>query len=300
MNAIDNRVALVCNPAAGRIRRDPAIIGRLASALTARGFEPVIFGTKRPGQATELAAQALDAGIGKIMVCGGDGTVNDAAQALVGAEALLAVWPGGTANILAGELKLPESPEEAAALLASGVSRRLSVGAAVKPGGGWKRYFLLMAGIGLDAAVVDGVDLELKKRAGIGAYVASGLRYLLRMPVMPFSLEFDGRSHEGTFAVIANSARYAVWFNIAPGARIDDDKLNLCLFNSRSRLRYLSYALLSLRGAHTRSPGVTCGEVARVAAAGTGQLVQLDGDVVGRLPMSFESVPNALTIAVAA
>ena len=113
-----------------------------------------------------------------------------------------------------------------------------------------------MAGIGLDATIVNGVDLGLKRLIGAGAYLAAGLGYLARMPVTPFSIDLNGRRHENTFTVISNAASYAVCFTPFQ-AKMDDDKLDVCVFNSRSRLAYLTYAFLNMaRGLHTRISNV--------------------------------------------
>jgi diacylglycerol kinase family enzyme len=200
--------------------------------------------------------------------------------------------------VLARELRLPCDEKALSKLIAGGSACTISVGRAVKPETGWHRYFLLMAGIGLDATIVDGVDLGLKRLTGIGAYLASGLRYLARLPLTPFSIDFNGQRHESTFTVISNAASYAVWFTLAPGARLDDDQLDVCVFNSRSRLAYLTYAFLSMAsGRHTRSSNVIYQPAREVRAnSNDAALVQLDGDVVGTLPMSFEIVPQALRI----
>jgi diacylglycerol kinase (ATP) len=199
--------------------------------------------------------------------------------------------------VLAKELRLPRNAKALATLIADNSIRTISAGRATKPGTEWQRYFLLMAGIGLDAAVVESVDLELKKVAGKGAYWAAGLNFLARMPLTPFSLNFNGRRHESTFAVISNAACYASVFSLAPGACIDDDKFNVCVFNTRSRLAYLSYAFLSMTGSHKFGPGVVYQETGQAHANSNDQApVQLDGDVVGKLPMNFEIVPLALRI----
>ena len=140
--------------------------------------------------------------------------------------------------------------------------------------------------------------LDLKRRAGKAAYLASGLDYLARMPQTPFSIDFNGDRRESTFTVISNAAHYAVWFTLAPGARMDDDKLDVCVFNTNSRLAYLSYAMLSMAGgSHTKSPGVVYQETREVKAnSNDAALVQLDGEVVGHLPMKFEIVPQALRV----
>jgi YegS/Rv2252/BmrU family lipid kinase len=288
---------LIFNPTAGGVHRNPGQIERLVRALQAHGIEVAPLATTCCGHATSLARQAVSDGAEVVIVCGGDGTINEVAQSLVGTGTALAIWPSGTANVLAEELRLPRNPIALAKLIADDQAFPISVGCATKPETGWRRYFLLMAGIGLDATIVQGVDLNLKRLTGIGAYVASGLGYLARFPLTPFTIDFNGKRYESTFAVIANAARYAVCFTIAPQAKMDDDKLDVCLFNSRSRLAYLGYAFLSMTGKHTRSSGVIYQEAGKVDAnSNDAALVQLDGDVVGRLPMQFEIVPRSLRV----
>lgn len=291
-------IPLIYNPTAGALRRDPQKIERLTRSLARRGIGVNPLSTKSVGHATQLAAQAVNDGAGIVIVCGGDGTVNDAAQSLVGTDTVLAVWPCGTANVLARELRLPCDEEAFAELVARRSERTISVGRAVKPEAGWRRYFLLMAGIGLDATIVNSVDLALKRKIGVGAYLASGLEFLARLPLTPFSIEFNGRRHESAFTVISNAANYAAFFTLAPGAEMDDDKLDVCVFNSRSRLAYLTYAALSMAGGrHTRSSNVIYQPAQEVKANSNDKtLVQLDGDVVGTLPMRFEIATQALRI----
>ncbi len=291
------RTALIYNPTAGALRHDLQQIEKLSASLHRHGIVAVPTPTAYAGQATELARQAAANGEPFVIVCGGDGTINEIAQALVGTETALAVWPCGTANVLAEELRLPKKIDGLSKLIAENSIRTISVGRAMKPETGWQRYFLLMAGIGLDAAVVQSVNPKLKKVAGKGAYWAAGLDFLARFPLTPFSIKFNEQQHESTFTVISNAAHYASMFTLAPGARIDDDKLNVCVFNSRSRLAYLSYAVLSLVGGHTISPGVVYQETGRVHAnSNDGAPVQIDGDVMGTLPMNFEIVPDALRV----
>jgi diacylglycerol kinase (ATP) len=290
--------SLIYNPTAGALRRDPGQIDRLIADLRLQGIEVSPLKTEYAGHATEFARAAVSERTDLVIVCGGDGTINEAAQSLIGTETALAVWPCGTANVLAEELRLPRSTQALTELIADGKMRTISVGRALKPESGWQRYFLLMAGIGLDATIVQGVDLNLKRLTGIGAYLASGIDYLARLPITPFSLDFNGQSHESTFAVIANAAHYAVWFTIAPEAKMDDENLDICLFNARSRLAYLGYAFLSISGKHTRRSGVIYQPTSEVIKANSNDaaLVQLDGDVVGHLPMQFEIVPHALRV----
>lgn len=292
------RATLIYNPTAGGLRRDPALIQRAVGALSQHKIETTLAPTSFAGHATELAQKAVEQGAEVVIVAGGDGTINEAAQSLVGTETELAIWPSGTANVLASELSLPRNERALANLIAKGESRRISVGRAAKPDGGWSRYFLLMAGIGLDAKIVEGVNPDWKRVAGKAAYLASGLDYLARLPQTPFEIDLDGTPRKSTFTVISNAAHYAVWFTLAPRACMEDDKLDVCVFNTHSRLAYLGYALMSMAGgSHTRSPGVCYKEARRIHAnSNDDALVQLDGDLVGRLPMDFDVVPCALRL----
>lgn len=298
MNTTAKTVRLIFNPTAGAIQRAPSLIEQVLAALRMAGLSAEAQATTCAGHATELARQAVAENVDVVLVCGGDGTVNEAAQSLVGTNTALAIFPGGTANVLVQELRLPRTPEKLAALIADGNLRTISVGRAVKPDAGWQRYFLLMAGIGVDATIVQSVNPQLKKRAGIGAYLASGLEFLARLPLTPFSLDFNGKRHESTFTVISNAASYAVWFTLAPEAKLDDDQLDVCVFNSRSRLAYLGYAFLSmLGGQHAHSPGVIYQPADAIKAnSNDAALVQLDGEVVGHLPMRFDIVPQSLRV----
>ncbi len=301
MNKKFERVTLLYNPTAGSLRRDPATVNRLVAALEARQIVVTLAPTKRAQHATELAREAVEAGADCVLVCGGDGTINEAAQSLVGTQTALAIWPGGTANVLAKELCLPREPQKLAELIVQSQIQTISVGKAVKANGkadgDWQRYFLLMAGIGLDATIVQSVDLGLKKQLGIGAYLAAGLGFLARLPLTPFSLTFNGQRYSSTFAVISKAACYASGFTIAPDAKLADESFKVCSFNSQSRLVYLAYACLSTLGRHIHSRGVTYAAAPQVSAnSNDAALVQLDGEVVGYLPMHFEVVPAALCV----
>src|SRR5262245_41221753 len=119
-------IPLIYNPTAGALRRDPKKIERLALALARRGIEVTPAPTERAGHATHLTAQAVNDGAEIVIVCGGDGTINEAAQSLVGSCAALAVWPCGTANVLAKELHLPCDEEALAELIARRSLRTIS------------------------------------------------------------------------------------------------------------------------------------------------------------------------------
>ncbi|MEP7274470.1 MAG: diacylglycerol kinase family protein [Acidobacteriota bacterium] len=295
----NRKYSLIYNKTAGRLRHQPDLIARIQASLLGAGIEVNLEPTAAPGSATELARAAAKRGDSLVIVCGGDGTINEATQALVGTNTALAVWPGGTANVLARELKLPDQPDKLAQMIAGAKTRRISVGHAYKRETGWQRYFLLMAGVGVDAAIVRGVNPKLKRRAGVGAFWISALNYLARLPLTPFSLGMGREHYEATFACIGNAASYGGWFTLTPEANLEENKLDVCLFNSRNRTGLLRDAIRGVSGSHRKTPNVVYRK-ASVAFANTNDdaPVQLDGEFVGTLPMLFASIPDALSIVV--
>jgi YegS/Rv2252/BmrU family lipid kinase len=282
---------IISNPGAGG-RARPSL-PRIAEALDRRGLAVRWRLTAGPGDATRLAGEAVASGAELIVVHGGDGTVNEALQPLVGGATALAVWPAGTSNVLARELGLPRDFQRLADTVAAGRLRRVSVGRAAE------RAFVLMAGVGLDAAVVRSVNPRLKRFAGEGAYWAAGLRQLVRWRPRRFLVDVEGRHEPATFAVIANAASYGGGLRLAPRARMDDEVLDLCLFDVTVRRRFLRYLVAGFSGSHVGLAGVTYAQ-AREATARDGEdvPVQVDGELWGTLPMRFACVPAALSVVI--
>ncbi|MBI2528457.1 MAG: diacylglycerol kinase family lipid kinase [Candidatus Rokubacteria bacterium] len=282
---------IVYNPGAGRSRARGAVVQRMVDALGARGLSAAARATSGAGDATRLAREAALDGAEVVIACGGDGTINEVLQGVVGSTACLGVWPRGTANVLAWEMGLPRRLEAIADVVAAGHTRRVSIGRA------GDRYFILMAGIGLDAAVVRRVNPTLKRFLGQGAYWLAALRQLAAWPPLRFCVEADGRVEHATLAVLANAARYGGGLRFAPRARMDDDLFDICLLDSTDRLRLIRYVLGAFSGAHLGLPGVTYLQARRVRAHGAGApWVQVDGEPAGRLPMEFECVPAAVSV----
>jgi YegS/Rv2252/BmrU family lipid kinase len=254
--------------------------------------------TGAPGEATDIAARAARNGSRDVIVAGGDGTINEAIQALAGSKARLAIIPRGTANVLARELKLPLDDEQATLVAAQGNSRRIHLGLAIEEMTGTSRLFVLMAGIGLDASVVQRVQPRLKKRIGKGAFWISGLSHLADWQPTPFTLEIEGHRYIGTFAAIGKAARYGGDLLITPGARLEEPLFEICLIETLSRFRYLQLLSYAVRAGMPRNkPGVRFVKTASVRATGEAP-VQVDGELIGQLPMRFEIAPESLEVIV--
>ena len=292
---------LISNPKTGRYNsrwRQLRPIQDVAARLESLGVKVDLQLTSSPGEATEIAARAARNGSSDVIVAGGDGTINEAIQGMAGTTARLAIIPRGTGNVLARELRLPLNDEEAVAVVARGKSRTIYLGLMIDERTNERRHFVLMAGIGLDASVVRGVQPSLKKRIGKGAFWVSGLSHLALWNPQPFTLEIDGNNYTATFAAIGKAAKYGGDLAITPGARLDEREFEVCMIKTTSRLRYLRLLSHAMReGMPRNNPEVQFVKAASVKGYGEAP-VQIDGELIGRLPMRFEIAPHSLEVIV--
>jgi diacylglycerol kinase (ATP) len=293
----ERTAVLISNPHAGRGGSSRAReVARFCDLLRARGMTVELLNTSGPGDATRLAAGAAERGVRDVIVSGGDGTINEALQGLAGGEVRMGIWPRGTANVLARELSLSSRVDEAAEVIAQGVSRRVHLGLATVEATGERRYFFLMAGIGLDASIVEGVRPRLKRRVGEAAFWYSGISHLLRWRPKPFQVEIDGETFAATFAAVGKAPHYGGELSITPRARLDEPLFEICLINSHSRLRYLRLLSRAMRGGvETDARSVRFIRATRARATGD-VLVQVDGEIIGRTPMTFEIAPHSIEV----
>ncbi|HEX8634793.1 MAG TPA: diacylglycerol kinase family protein [Pyrinomonadaceae bacterium] len=293
------RIRLISNPQAGRGgAKRAAEVARFCALLGARGIEVETVSTGAPGDATRLAAEvAREGGAREVIVSGGDGTINEALQGLAGGRVRLGIWPAGTANVLARELRLPFDAPGAADVIARGETRRIYAGCATEEASGARRYFFLMAGIGLDASVVERVRPRLKRRVGEGAFWVSGLGHLVRWRPVPFRVEVGGQTYPATFAAFGRAAHYGGDISVTPGARLDEPEFEICIVNSHSRLRFLRLLAHGLRrdGVRPEMPGVRYVRATRARATGEARM-QVDGELTGRLPVTFEIAPVPIEV----
>ncbi|MBC7912478.1 MAG: diacylglycerol kinase family lipid kinase [Pyrinomonadaceae bacterium] len=294
-----NPTVLISNPNAGRGGARRALeIKRFCEALKARGVKVEALSTNAPGDAARLAATAAKNGAATIIVSGGDGTINEALQGMVGTKARLAIWPRGTANVLAREIGMPTRLEKVAAVIARGETKRIYPGCAVLEETHERRYFFLMAGIGLDASIVKSVRPKLKRRFGKAAFWYSGLGHLARWQPVHFQIEVEGQAFSATFAAVGKGSRYGGDLSITPRARLDVPEFEICIINSQSRLRYLSLLPGAIRnGVANGTKGVRF--LMATQARVTGNVaVQVDGELIGKPPMTFEIVKEPIEIIV--
>jgi len=293
------RAAVIYNPFAGRVARRERSLQRTTELLKRQGIEAVLVPTAGPGTASGQARCQVEAGCDLVIAVGGDGTINEVANGLINSQVPLAILPGGTANVLAREMKLPISMERAAARISEMRPVRISAGL-LRGDKGDERAFLLMAGAGLDAEIVYHLDLDLKALTGKLAYYVGGLAQIFR-PVHEFEVIVDGQSYEASFALISRVRNYGGDLEIARGASLLLHEFEVVLFRGKSSIQYLPYLLgVALRFVDRmkgctvlRARTVTCNPPAK------GHVwVQVDGELTTKLPFSAEILPDALTLMV--
>ena len=249
--------------------------------------------TAAAGHATELAREAVAAGADLILVLGGDGTINEVANGMIPSRVPLGIVPGGTANVLANELGLGNGLERAIARLGKCEERRIAAGRLCTPFRD-PRFFLLMAGAGLDATIVTKVNPGLKARAGKLAYWAAGLGEFFTT-VGQFNAKIDGRQTQHGFALVSRVRNYGGDMEIASEASLLSNDFEVVLFEGSNPLRYAAYmTAVTLRQVKSM-PGVQAVRAQRVEFSGSAHL-QIDGEYAGRLPASLEMAPDALTL----
>jgi YegS/Rv2252/BmrU family lipid kinase len=290
-------------------------IRTVAAVLRQAGRELELAPTERPAMASELAQRAVANGADMVLVCGGDGTINEVINGLAGSQVSLGLLPGGTANMLARDMGLPLDPVRAATELSRWSPRRIPLGKAswciekASTNGGpaekeqLTRYFVTVAGVGYDAYVVYKLSSETKLYWGVAGYIMEALRQVFRYPFQSFSCRTDGGPDRiATFAAVQRAGNYGGWLRLTPGARFFDDRFSLCLFKSPNRARYFLYSALVLAQQHFQLDDVELVEARKLycAAMNGGETIrfELDGELVGTLPATFEIVPDALTLLV--
>jgi len=255
--------------------------------------------TTGPNTAGAIARERIAEGADLIVVGGGDGTINEAAEGMIGSRVPLGVLPCGTANVLATELKLGPNAEAAARNLCEWEPRRIAVGHLSCDGGLVSRHFLLMAGLGLDAHIVYNVNGELKARTGKFAYWVAGWS-LLGKRLTQMEVESAGLRRSCSFALIARVRNYGGDFEIASSVRLSDDSFELVLFEGASSTRYVKYFVGMALKRLDRMKGVTIlrAEQAKIWSPSKAAYVQIDGEFAGHMPAEARIVKDALTLLV--
>jgi diacylglycerol kinase (ATP) len=309
------KVVLLYNPIAGRNReRRRADVEAAAQVLRAAGIDAQPVATRAPGSAGEQAREAVAEGYDTVLACGGDGTIHEVVQGLAGTEMPLGVIPLGTGNSLANELGLSRNPVRAARAILASEPRRIALGKVEYPdqntGREGARYFIVIAGAGVDARMLYQMNVAAKQRQGMAAYYGEALHLFLTHRFQHFEVEWSDRQGEvhraGVTQIMAVRLRQfgGILRWLAPDAELESDELQLVLFRTASRVSYCLYLLRALLQQRWKTPGVdlVCAREAvgrPIPGVSASKIyAEADGELLGGLPVRFSAVPRVLTLLV--
>jgi YegS/Rv2252/BmrU family lipid kinase len=293
----------IVNPAAGR--PDGGAGWRATErALRAAGVALDVVETQRPGHGEDLARAALRAGTRRLIVAGGDGSLNEVVHGVMTAgladtrEVTLALAPHGTGNDWARSLGIPTDPRGAARSIASGLTVLHDVGAIDFPVTGSRRWFINVAGAGYDAWVTEHVPRPVPSAF---TYLGIALRGLAQYRSPHFRVTADGQSIDGRLllAFVANARYCGNRMHVAPCARVDDGRFDVVAVRELSLLQVLP-KLVKLYGSRILGdPAVRHLQAATVRIETDPPVsVQADGQIVGSTPAEFSMQPRALAVVV--
>ena len=288
--------ALVLNPGSGS--NDEEFVRQVRDALHKSGRPFLCLETDPDKGAAPAIEQAIGHGVQTVIVCGGDGTVMSAVNALGKADAdlKLAIVPGGTANLLAHALEIPLDVEGAINAALDGDERRIDLGEC------GDTLFALGLGLGLTEKLVSGASSEEKERLGRWAYVKAMLEEVGSKP-SNFTYSLDGgpgQSARGVAVVVANAGTVSGHIEFAPGAKMDDGELNLVILHRLNAPDLLRLGWKCLFGDLKHDRALTCVTGKTLCIQSDPPLdLQVDGEIVKlRPPLEVVVRPGALRVAV--
>lgn len=284
---------IVVNPAAGG-GRAVRMARAAVEALRARGVTAEVVESAVPGEATALTAAWVRRGAPVVAAAGGDGTMHEAAQALVGTDTALALLPFGRGNDLAAALGIPTTVAGAVAVLVEGRRRRIDV---ARVGG---RVACTVVSTGFDAEVASRCRMGWWRHLGWLAYPVAAVTSLARLRPTPMVIEGDFGRREGHYvlAAISNTGIYGGGIRVAPDSSPDDGRLDCCLIRHMPRPKLVLLMLAAYRGRHVGFAEVEVVRSRSVRVTADGLSVIADGESVGHAPFECHLEPGALQVLV--
>jgi len=305
------KAALLYNPDSGGSKQRQRDLQSALTILKGGGVEAELFPTESREHAGEVAKASIAAGCDTVFACGGDGTINNIAQFLATTPVALGILPIGTANALAHDLRIPRNVPAAAKAALSAQPRRIALGRIsccdLNGRSSW-RYFVIAAGIGVDAHLFYKLHVGTKQRLGMTAYYAKAWHMWFSYPMTRFRVEYSARGSGEQQADVTEMLAVrirdfgGVVRELAPGASLDHDDMRLILCRTASRLAYLTYVARGLVGGSWKIPGIDLVSVAKASCAYIPEksaskiYVEADGELIGSLPAEISIVPDALTL----
>ena len=280
---------VILNPAANseRARRWRSRVEKLTG-------DAVLCATSQTGEAESIARQAVRDGYAKIVAAGGDGTINEVVNGLAGTDAALGLLPMGTMNVFANELGLPATNlDECWRVICAGRTRTIDL-----PNANGK-YFVQLAGVGLDAQAVKETSLAFRRSFGPLSYIISAAHIASRPPPRLTIESADIVTPEGSFVLVGNGRLYGGPFPFFKHAVIDDGLLDVIVFKRLGYLEIIKYLQDVVFSSDIRVPEIEYFQTRRLRVESDQSVpVELDGELVGNCPVEFSLFERSLRVLV--
>jgi diacylglycerol kinase (ATP) len=284
-------IALITNPTSGKgkgARARDVALGRLRGAgLVVRNLEG-----RDAHEALELAHQCVADGVSALVVCGGDGMVHLAVQALAGTGTALGIIPAGTGNDVARYFDLPRKDVLAAAdRVIAGRTRTIDL---ARSG---DKYFVSVLAAGFDAIVNERAN-RMTWPKGQMRYNLATLAELRTFEPIPYTLELDGvtRRLDAMLVAVGNGPSFGGGLRITEGALFDDGMLDVVIIKPMTKPDLIRTYPKLFKGTHIHHPQYEHHRVREVTVASPGIVTYADGERFGALPLTISAAPDALTV----
>jgi diacylglycerol kinase (ATP) len=248
--------------------------------------------TSHSGEAETLARRAVDEGFARIVAAGGDGTVSQVANGLAGSNAILGVLPMGSVNVFAMELGLPLHNLQRCWDIIEDTNLRL-----VDMPSANEKYFVQLAGVGLDAQVVKETSLAFKRSFGPLSYLISAAQIAAREPPKLFIESEHTSVEEGSFVLVGNGRLYGGPFPFFKQAVMDDGLFDVVIFKRLGYLEIIRYLQDVVFSADIKVPEIEYFQTRQLRITSEQDVpLEVDGELAGNCPVDFRIRKRALRV----
>ena len=291
-----NKIIFIINPIAGK-GKGLMIETEIQSYFNQKNVEFETFLTESIGHATEITNQVLTKNPDIIVACGGDGTINEVAQALVGSNVALGIIPIGSGNGLAANLHIPKTTEKAFETILNAKINKIDAGKINE------NYFFSNMGLGIDADVINNYA-QTKTRNFLG-YVTASTKAIFNFQPKKFNIELDNEhtlDDDFYFVFCSNSNEAGYGISFSPNAKLNDGKLDFLAVKKLNFIQQIQFSanVLGKRIEKMKQAKVLQVNSVKFNSKQTKTIAQVDGEAVifNQKSIEVSIVPNALNVIV--
>ncbi len=285
---MDAKTLLIINPTSGKAA---AKMMHLIERTLAAFPSVTIMKTKKKGDAALFAKKASAE---RILIAGGDGTINEVLNGVMNnprkKKPTLGIIPLGTSNMVARAFGIPGDIDKALTIIEKGKKQWVDVGKANK------RYFLIGAGVGVDAAMYKNVQPLLKKIFGEIAYHVALVKTILTHDPQELTLHLGGKKIPCYYALVCNIGKFTEILEILPNSKPDDGFLDVIIFQNKDIMNQFKYCLSLATKKHAYFSDVKIFRTKQVQITGKDAMVHCDAELIGKTPVKIGCIPHAISI----